>query len=374
MSQINLRTLLSKTVSAIKEQLDISSFKWSEFETKLSEAMKKDTGLLIALIEGDEATLENIVIPPGTKKIKAELFSGNTAIKSVVIPSSVEEIGATAFNCPNLETITIEGANIRSCSNAFAGKAIENSKVLLTGGTNNDYLSYIGKNLIGSYIWTEGIDIPIKEGIENITKWSIKYYKSSAGKLIIPNSVKYIRSYAIEPDNNTAGSYDFYGSIKIGTGIIKIEKYAFNINGFKKGVYAEDLAAWCRIDFEDKTSNPCYSKKYNTSIDFYLNDTKVEKLVIPQGVSEIKNYAFYNTSFSEVTILSSVTSIGVECFGGSASGSVKDKVTFLNRTNIPTLAEGGDLNATTIEVPSALLSQWKAAPNWSNYSGRIVGI
>lgn len=39
MSDLNIRSLLSKTVTAIKEKLSIDSFTWGEFEDKLAEAM-----------------------------------------------------------------------------------------------------------------------------------------------------------------------------------------------------------------------------------------------------------------------------------------------------------------------------------------------
>lgn len=40
MSQLNIRTLLSKSVTAIKNKLGLTSLTWGEYETKLAEAMQ----------------------------------------------------------------------------------------------------------------------------------------------------------------------------------------------------------------------------------------------------------------------------------------------------------------------------------------------
>lgn len=43
MSQLNIRTLLSKSVDAIKSKLGIESFTWAEYEDKLKEAMQDNS-------------------------------------------------------------------------------------------------------------------------------------------------------------------------------------------------------------------------------------------------------------------------------------------------------------------------------------------
>ena len=71
-----------------------------------------------------------------------------------------------------------------------------------------------------------------------------------------------------------------------------------------------DIAAWCNISFSDSYSNPLLYAK-----NLYLNGELVTDLVIPEGVTSIGKWAFYNcTSLTSVTIGNSVTSIGSDAF------------------------------------------------------------
>ena len=80
--------------------------------------------------------------------------------------------------------------------------------------------------------------------------------------------------------------------------------------------YTGDIAAWCGISFGDSYANPmCYADN------LYIGGKLVEgELVIPDSVTSIGEYAFYNCSgLTEITIPSSVTSIGNGVLGGCIS-------------------------------------------------------
>ncbi len=75
--------------------------------------------------------------------------------------------------------------------------------------------------------------------------------------------------------------------------------------------YTGDLASWCAIDFKDLYSNP------NRCADnFYFNGSLFEgEIVIPAGVTAIKNYTFLNCeNITSVTIPDGVESIGMCAF------------------------------------------------------------
>ena len=99
-------------------------------------------------------------------------------------------------------------------------------------------------------------------------------------------------------------------SVTIGNSVTSIGEKAFNNCDALSSVYISDLSAWCRIDFFDSCSNPLYK-----GAKLYLNNNEVTDLVIPDDITEIKKYAFYDCqSLTSVTIGNSVTSIGVETF------------------------------------------------------------
>ena len=139
----------------------------------------------------------------------------------------------------------------------------------------------------------------------------------------IPESMTYIYGSAFQgcsaltsvkiPDSVTEiGRSAFAGcsaltTVTIGKGVSTIYRDAFLDCSALNAVHISDLAAWCKISFYNGySSNPLALAHH-----LYLNDGEVKNLVIPDGVTEIKDYAYYGCSaISSVTIPSSVTYIG----------------------------------------------------------------
>ena len=79
-----------------------------------------------------------------------------------------------------------------------------------------------------------------------------------------------------------------------------------------KEVHINGVGDWCASDFHYDDGNPLY---YAGQL--YYNWGPLSDLVIPQGVTNIRNRAFANCkSIESVTIPASVTSIGLEAFEG----------------------------------------------------------
>lgn len=143
--------------------------------------------------------------------------------------------------------------------------------------------------------------------------------------IVIPNSVTEIGNYAFSgcsslesitiPDNVTEiGNSTFFGccsleSITIPNTVTIIGESAFNDCYKLKSVYISDLSSWCRIDFEDTNSNPL---KYAHNL--YLDNRLITDLVIPDDITEIKDYAFNSCNLTSVTIHENVKSMGSYAF------------------------------------------------------------
>ncbi|MBE6663175.1 MAG: leucine-rich repeat domain-containing protein [Ruminococcaceae bacterium] len=106
--------------------------------------------------------------------------------------------------------------------------------------------------------------------------------------------------------------------LTIPSSITKIDKNAFSLCSALTEVYIDSIEAWCNIEFQNDLANPLKIAK-----NLYVNDELVTNLVIPNTVTEIKDYAFYNCdSLINITIPQSVTNIGNSAF--ATCGSLKN--------------------------------------------------
>ena len=97
----------------------------------------------------------------------------------------------------------------------------------------------------------------------------------------------------------------------------------------------------------------------------YLNDELIQNLIIPDGVTRIDYYAFYNcTCLTSVIIPNSVTSIGVWAFSGCSSlTSVTNLSTTPQEINVETFSVYG-----TLHVLPGCKSAYQAAKYWKEFT------
>ena len=236
--------------------------------------------------------------------VAGNTFSGNTYI-NLVIPSQIEvddvkydviEIGEYGFYKGRLlKSVTIPNSVKKIGAHAFE------SCTYFSSFTIPESITEIGEYAFYGCYNITSVTIP-----ESVTE--IKDYVFSEcwhlTSVSIPNSVKKIGKEAFYLCGLT--------SITIPNSLTEIGESAFK---FCSPTYAEfaSIEALCRINFANPEANPLS----NNETKLYINGKEVTSLIIPESVTEIKDYAFFGySSLTSVSIPSSVTQIGTEAFLG----------------------------------------------------------
>ena len=128
---------------------------------------------------------------------------------------------------------------------------------------------------------------------------------------------KAITKVIIEPGVTEIGTNVFNYCTKLTEVVLpatvnQIKGGAFNNCTAIQKVSITDLGAWCQLTFDTQDSNPLYCGGK-----LYLDGALLTDAVIPQGVTQIADYAFYNmSSLKSVTIPNTVEEIGYAAFYG----------------------------------------------------------
>ncbi len=248
------------------------------------------------LIKVENTIDGSYVIKDGTKVIADSAFSSCDSLTSVTIPDSVTSIGNQAFSsCDSLTSITIPDSVTSIGDYAFHWCDSLTSVTIGNGVTSIGGYAFYSCNSLTS--------VTIGNGVTSIGDYAF-YSCDSLTSITIPDSVTSIGNQAFDGCNSLT-------NITIGDGVTSIGNKAFySCNSLEDVYYTGDIAGWCAIDFFNSSSNPI-----DYAENLYINGVLIKELVIPDSVTNIGDYAFFDCgSLTSVTIGNSVTSIGDYAF------------------------------------------------------------
>lgn len=318
--------------------------------------------------------LRALTIPDGVTDVAYASLAYCENLEEVVIGYSVQNIGKQAFFKSAAKRIVLRTLTPPTAADdAFPAEILNNTELIVPETALNTYMAApvwsSFANITGVAMDLDNIVIPQPDPdkgdtdednkvdelyyrITSTTKHECAVAKSVenpsaetpgtyAGDIVIPEKVKLddnqeytvtsIDAHAFErcydlhsvvmPNTiTTIGESAFWGcyrsategltTITMSDGLRRSGSSAFYGCGALKSVHIGDLANWCTVTFDDARANPL-----PWAYHLIVNDEEPSVLRIPDGVTEIKDFAFYNIlGRSRIEIPAGVRTIGYSAF------------------------------------------------------------
>ena len=274
--------------------------------------------------------LTNVSFPVSLTAIPFECFRGCESFLTLTIPKHIQVIEQSAFyNCKNLKTLNFEsGSSLKECGIETFGKC--------------DKLFYIN----------------IPDGLTVIGE-RMFYDCDSLTKINIPDSLQTIEPFAFDNCDNLT-------SIHIPKGVTDLQGAALFNKAFTSFSVAEDNSSYKAVN------GNIYSKDGTELVQYAYNNSSTE-FTVPDGVTKIGDYAFYEaTNLLTVHLPEGILEIGDYSFCNCAITEIDLPY------GLTTIGEyafacinNGQTNLTEIELPDSVTLFKQGAFN-SNKITKIV--
>ena len=199
------------------------------------------------------------------------------------------------------------------------------------------------------------------------------YYSNLPHDIVIPETVTYndvtytvtgIGDNAFWMNSNSIDAGTLYiESVNIPTSVTWIGNNAFTYTQSNVSIRISSIESWLNIDIQDDLT---FCEGYR----LFLNGSEIESLLIPNSITEVKNYAFKDCkSLTTVEIHNSVTSIGKRAFAGCTSlTSIYSKIKEpQNVTYGYNIFYDVNKNTCVLYVPKGTKDLYLATSPWSEF-------
>ena len=324
------------------------------------------------------STLTSVIIPDSVTNIGNEAFFDCSSLTSVTIGNGVTEIGYDAFSyCSDLTTVTIGNGVMSIGYSAFDNCSALTSvhitdlaawcEIVFKGPESNPL--YYAHNLYLNGVLVTNLVIP--DGVMSIGSYAF-YSCDSLTSVTIPDGDSVVEigsdtfydcsgliNITLGNSVTSIGSYAFYGCPALTSVTIGNSPKAFlNCTGLTSIVVDEN-----NQDYSSVNGN-LYNKA-KTKLLQYATGKNITEFIIPDGVTEIGSYAFYNCStLTSVIIPDSVTSIGSYAFYGCSSLT---SVTFENAIGWWVSTNSTATDGTSIDVTDPTTNAKRLVSTYCNY-------
>lgn len=303
--------------------------------------------------------LTTVVLPASIDSIGAQAFEGCTKLSSVNIPDGVSSIADYAFMQTGLTAITLPNSVTTLGMSVFGGATS------LAQVTLSNKLTAIPR---GTFSRTKISTITIPASVTTIGNQAFTGC-SSLTTITIPSTVQWLGG------DRTFDDCESLTSINLPTGIQIIDgkmNQTFDYTQITSFTIPSNVTTLGQSTFAavPLTSLTFPTNNLVTTIgDYCLSGASLTSLAIPEGVTSLGAGVFYgNTTLQSIELPASLTTIGSDAFNScSALQSIKVKNTF--PITLPTgVFTGVDQTKCILYVPSSALAAYKAADGWKNFS------
>ena len=273
--------------------------------------------------------ITSFVFGESVQHIPAYLCHDMVALTSVTIPANVQSMGDGVFqNCNALANLKVEANTPPTIQeNTFQGISTSLDITVPAGSEAAyqadpywkklfDLASGVLSGMCGEHLtWT----LNTADSLLTISgTGAMTEYGDFSTPVPWNEYQTAIKTLTIEDGATSVADYAFSGcfvlaQVTLPASITYIGYETFNNCPALTAVhYAGDIAGWCGITFGSHASNPLY---YASKL--YIGEDLITELVVPDGITEIKDYAFRGYSaLTQITLPGSVTNIGYSVFEG----------------------------------------------------------